>query len=209
MRLVFEAAPTPTPQQPLLPPLPRVSLPPSAGPQHIPVAHQTWAHLAALQLSSLVELVQYHVPTAKTTRPQATMLNHFASLCKALALSKPEVIEFAGLCKSLTILNDGDALTVLDRNTGKLLKHCQLRKDPCYKMVWDRSYANKLGRLCQGVGTGDKAGGKRVAGTNTFHLIAYADIPHQKQKQIIYTKVVCEVRKGKDDENLTRITVGG
>ena len=83
----LEATPTPTPQQPLLLPLPRVSLPPSAGPQHIPVAHQTGARLAAPQLSSLVELVQYHVPTAKTTRPQATMSNHFASLCKALALS--------------------------------------------------------------------------------------------------------------------------
>jgi hypothetical protein len=86
--LVFKAAPTPTPQQPLLSPLPRVSPPPSAGPQHIPVAHQTRARLAAPQLSSLVELVQYHVPTAKTTRPQATMSNHFADLCKALALSE-------------------------------------------------------------------------------------------------------------------------
>jgi hypothetical protein len=119
------------------------------------------------------------------------------------------VIEFAGFCESLTILNNGDALAVLDCNTGKLLEHCQLRKDPCYKMVWDRSYANKLGRLCQGVGTRDNVGGKRVAGTNTYHLIAYADIPHLKQKKIIYTKVVCEVRKGKDDENCTRITVGG
>ncbi len=91
-RLVFEAAPTPTPQQPLLSPFPRVSPPPSAGPQHIPFAHQTRACLAALQLSSLVELVQYHVPMpmAKTTLPQATMLNHFADLCKALALSKRE-----------------------------------------------------------------------------------------------------------------------
>jgi hypothetical protein len=149
---------------------------------------------------------------AKTTRLQATMLNHFASLCKALALSKPEVIEFAGFCESLTILNNSDALAVLDRNTGKLLEHRQLRKDPCYKTVRDHSYANELGHLCQGVGTGDKVGGKRVAGTNTFHLIAYADILHQKQKQIIYMKVVCEVRKGKDDENhenCTRITVGG
>jgi hypothetical protein len=134
---------------------------------------------------------------------------HFAGLCKALALSKPEVVEFAGLCESFTILNDSDALAVLDHDTGKLLEHRQLSKDPHYKMVWDRSYANKLGHLCQGVGTGDKAGGKRVAGTNTFHLIAYADIPHQKQKQIIYTKVVCEVCEGKDDDNCTRITVGG
>jgi hypothetical protein len=92
---------------------------------------------------------------------------------------------------------------------GKLLEHRQLRKDPRYKKVWDRSYSNELGRLCQGIGTGDKTGGKRVASTNTFHIIAYADIPYHKQKEIIYTKVVCEVWEGKDDENCTRITVGG
>jgi hypothetical protein len=119
------------------------------------------------------------------------------------------VIEFAGLCEKLTILDEGDALAVLDRESGKLLEHRQLRKDPRYKTVWDRSYANELGRLCQGIGTGKAAGGKRVAGTNTFHLITFADIPHHKRKEIIYTKVVCEIREGKDDENRTRITVGG
>jgi hypothetical protein len=39
--------------------------------------------------------------------------------------------------------------------------------------------------------------------------ITFADIPHHKRKEIIYTKVVCEIREGKDDENRTRITVGG
>ena len=29
------------------------------------------------------------------------------------------------------------------------------------------------------------------------------------EKEIIYTKVVCEVREGKDDEHCTKITVGG
>jgi hypothetical protein len=96
----------------------------------------------------------------------------------------------------------------LARESGKLLEHRQLRKDPRYKTVWDRSYANELGRLCQGIGTGKAAGGKRVTGTNTFHLITFADIPHHKRKEIIYTKVVCEIREGKDDENCTRITVG-
>jgi hypothetical protein len=119
------------------------------------------------------------------------------------------VIEFAGLCEKLAILDDGDALAVLDRESGKLLEHRQLRKDPRYKTVWDRLYANELGRLCQGIGTGKAAGGKRVAGTNTFHLITFADIPHHKRKEIIYTKVVCEIHEGKDDENRTRITVGG
>ena len=176
--------------------------------QRIPVAHRTWARLAPPQLSSLVKLVQYHVPTAKTTRPETPNSDHFAGLCKSLALSAPEVIEFAGLCEKLTILDDGDALAVLDRDSGKLLEHRQLRKDPRYKTVWDRSYANELGRLCQGIGTGKATGGKRVAGTNTFHLITFADIPHHKRKEIIYTKVVCEIREGKDDEYRTRITVG-
>jgi hypothetical protein len=63
--------------------------------------------------------------------------------------------------------------------------------------VWDRSYSNELGRLCQGIGTGDKAGGKQVAGTNTFHLIPYSDILHHKHKEIIYMKVVCEIQEGK------------
>jgi hypothetical protein len=45
--------------------------------------------------------------------------------------------------------------------------------------------------------------------TNTFHLIPYTNITHHKQKEIIYTKVVCEIWAGKDVENCTRITVGG
>jgi hypothetical protein len=139
--------------------------------------------LASPPLSSLVELAQYHIPTAKTTRPPATKSDQFAGLCKALSLSTLEVIEFAGLCEKLTILDNGDALAVLDQETGKLLEHRQLRKDPRYKKVWDRSYYNELGRLCQGIGTGDKACGKRVAGTNTFHIIAYANIPYHKQKR--------------------------
>jgi len=153
-------------------------------PQRIPVAHRTRACLAPPQLSSLVELVENHVPTAKITRPETPNSNHFAGLCESLGLSAPEVSEFAGLCEKLTILDDGDAIAVLDRESGKLLENCQLHKDPCFKTVWDRSYANELRRLCQGIGTGNKAGGKRVAGTNTFHLITFADIPHHKRKEI-------------------------
>jgi hypothetical protein len=42
----------------------------------------------------------------------------------------------------------------------------------------------------------------------TLHLIWYSDIPQHKCKEIIYTKVVCEIQEGKDDKNHTRITVG-
>jgi hypothetical protein len=42
-----------------------------------------------------------------------------------------------------------------------------------------------------------------------IHLIPYLDIPHHKHKDIIYTKVVCEIQEGKDGKKCTRITVGG
>ena len=125
-RLVFEDTHssnthTPAQQQSPLLPLPRVSTPPRVStlprvstplPQRIPVAHRTRARLAPPQVSSLVELVEYHVPTAKTTRPETPNSDHFAGLCKSLALSALEVIGFAGLCEKLTILDDGDALAV-------------------------------------------------------------------------------------------------
>ncbi len=117
--------------------------------------------------------------------------------------------EFGCLYARLSTLDKGNSLAVLDQESGQLLKHCQLRKNPCYKEVWDRSYLNELGCLCQGTGTGDKVGGKQFAGTNPFHLIPYSDIPHHKRKEIIYTKVVCEIWDGKDDKNCTRITVLG
>jgi hypothetical protein len=109
----------------------------------------------------------------------------------------------------LTSLDKGHSLAVLDKESGQLLKHCQLCQDPCYKEVLDQSYSNELGQHCQGIGTGDKAGCKWVAEINTFHLTWYSNIPHHKCKEIIYTKVVCEIREGKEDKNCTRITVGG
>ncbi len=132
--------------------------------------------------------MKYHVTTAKTTRRAPPDSNHFAGLCQALGLSVPEKSDFAGLCEKLTILDDGDALAVLDRESGKLLEHCQLRKDPRYKSVWDRSYANELGRLCRGIGTGKVAGGKRVAGTNTFHLITICRHPTPQNERKLSTQ---------------------
>ena len=60
------------------------------------------------------------------------------------------------------------AMPVLDDESGKTLEHWQLRHHPKYKDVWDTSYANELGRLCQGIGTDPTTPSKqRVAGTNT------------------------------------------
>jgi hypothetical protein len=45
------------------------------------------------------------------------------------------------------------AAPVLDTAMGAMLEHRQLRCHPTYKKVWDKSYANELGSLCQGIGT--------------------------------------------------------
>ena len=102
-----------------------------------------------------------------------------------------------------------EALSVLDPSTGEFLEDRQLRCNSRYKTTWDTSYANELGRLCQGIGSGATPTSKQVAGTNTFFLINYSDIPAHKQKEICLTMVVCEVRPEKDDPDRTRITIGG
>jgi hypothetical protein len=113
-----------------------------------------------------------------------------------------EVSGFAGLCQALSLLDVPEALSVLNSSTGEFLKHRQLRRDPRYKATWDTSYANELG-------SGTTPTSKRVAGTNTFFLIDYHDIPAHKRKEICHTMVVCEVRPEKDDPDRTRITIGG
>jgi hypothetical protein len=124
-------------------------------------------------------------------------------------MTPKEVDGFAYLSKALTKVDCPAALSVLDPATGKFLKHRQLCCDPRYKTTWDTSYANKLGRLCQGIGTGAKLGTKRVDGTNTFFCIKYNDIPVHKQKEICHTLVICEVCPDKDDLDCTRINIGG
>ena len=101
-------------------------------------------------------------------------------------------------------------MSVLDKETGKTLEFRQLRSHPKYKEIWNTSYCNKLGRLCLDVGHGTvEPQQQRVKGTNTFHVTRYEDIPVHKRGDIFHTRVVCEVRPGKDDTNRTRITVNG
>ena len=102
------------------------------------------------------------------------------------------------------------ALPVIDATTGNTLEHRQLCHHPKYKTVWDTSYANELGRLCQGIGTKPNDPTKqRVAGTNTFRPIKFHDIPTNQRHDVTYTRVVCEVHPQKEDPNCMRITIGG
>ena len=66
-----------------------------------------------------------------------------------------------------------------------------------------------MGRLCQGVGKGKNGLGKRVEGTNTFYVIRFEEIPKYRLYEIFYISVVCEVRLGKKEPNITRMKICG
>jgi hypothetical protein len=75
---------------------------------------------------------------------------------------------------------------------GNFLKWRQIWTHPTLSATWNTSYANKLGRLCQGIGTSPNHG-KHVKVTNTLFPILYDMIPAKRHKEITYSKVVCKV----------------
>ena len=100
--------------------------------------------------------------------------------------------------RSNSAINAFIAAAVLDHETGESLEYRQLIKHPKYKQLWSSSYAKELGRLCQGF-KGKDSTRPPVDGTDTFHVIDYADIPPDRLKEVCYSNVVCKVRTEKAD----------
>ena len=137
-------------------------------------------------------------PFARRTRSLLQGQANIFTLAMAAAICYP-----ANIFQSL-------AMPVLDKETGKILEYSKLRKDPGYAPIWNPSFSNELGRLCQGVGKGTKGPKKyRVAGTDMFRVMHYHDIPKYKLKDVCHTMLVCEYRPQKEDPNRTHITVAG
>ena len=68
--------------------------------------------------------------------------------------------------------------------------------------MWERSFANELGRLAQGIG-------QREKGTNTIYFIPHSQIPSDRRKDITYGRICVDHRPQKTEPNRTRLTVGG
>ena len=69
---------------------------------------------------------------------------------------------------------------------------------------------HELGHICELIGRGDKGPKKKcVAGTETFQVIRYKDIPRDCRMEVCHTKLLCELRPQKEDPDRTRITIGG
>ena len=97
--------------------------------------------------------------------------------------------------------HDHFAGAIIDETTGKSLEYRDLIKDEKIRLIWERSLANKIGRLAQGI--------RDVKGTNTFFFIPKADIPKDRLKDITYGRIVVSYRPQKLEKHRSRLTVGG
>jgi hypothetical protein len=80
-----------------------------------------------------------------------------------------------------------------------MLEYRHLIKLDKFRMVWQHSFANKLGQLFQGI--------RNVPGTDTCFFIRKAQVP--KHKRATYGRIVCNVRPQKDEIYCTQLTVDG
>jgi hypothetical protein len=90
---------------------------------------------------------------------------------------------------------------IIDEATGASMEYRDLLKKPDLKELWERSFANELGRLSQGT--------RDINGTNKIHFIPKSDIPHDRQKKITYRRIVVAYKPDKLEKHRTRLTVGG
>jgi hypothetical protein len=88
---------------------------------------------------------------------------------------------------------------VIDKDTGTVLEYRHLSKSEKYKKIWVHSFANKLGRLFQGI--------RNFPGTDTCFFIRKSQVP--KHKRATYGHIVCNIRPQKKEIHCTHLTVGG
>ena len=62
-------------------------------------------------------------------------------------------------------------MTVLDEDTGKLLEYRQLRNHQKYAKIWNQSFTNEMGCLCQGVGKVPDVDGHLTKCTDTLFIV--------------------------------------
>ena len=177
-----------------------------------PIAHRTRSHHNALSATSTKKVTFSLAPNHRDKDSTIYRMTEWITVPSRSRQHKPSIVQ-PHVSAAQLAHRPQQANPVLDHATGKTLEHRQLRKHPAYKQVWDRSYGNELGRLCQGIGsiqsTSTSPFKKRVEGTNTMRPIMFHKIPHDRLKDVAHVRVVCDVKLGKEDPNRTRITIGG
>jgi hypothetical protein len=79
------------------------------------------------------------------------------------------------------------------------MEYSDLMKDPRLQPLWTRVFGNECGRLFQGI--------RDIPGTDTCLFIKLKNIP--KDRNITYSKMVCDYKPHKKEKEHVRLTVGG
>jgi hypothetical protein len=89
---------------------------------------------------------------------------------------------------------------VIDSVTGAKQEYRDLMKcDHNTVATWERSFANELGRLSQGI--------RDQKGTNTIFFVPKSKVP--TGRTVTYGRIVCDLKPHKTEKERTRLTVGG
>jgi hypothetical protein len=91
------------------------------------------------------------------------------------------------------------AHAVTDTVNGQQLEYQHLLLIPDLKPIWERAFANELGRLAQGI--------RDVIGTNTIEFIFTSKIP--RDRTVTYGRLVCDIRPQNTKQHCVRLAVGG
>jgi hypothetical protein len=161
--------PAPVPTPPPVPEVPPSGVPPAPTPCPTPPANIASKDGCTLVQRGRQTLKSDNAPIATCTKEQLATSDQFTLLTDPAPDAAP------------SNTSDYMALTVLDSTTGHMLEQRQLRTHTEYKAILDKSYANELRQLCQGIGTKDNnPTTKHIDGTNTFRPITYNEIPQDR-----------------------------
>ncbi len=93
------------------------------------------------------------------------------------------------------------AMSVMDKDTGKLLNYRQLMNNSKYKIAWSLPAANEFGQLANGIG--------RCIKNPTNTIKSQHKVQADRRKDVTYRQFACSVRPKKAEPNQMRFMVGG
>ena len=139
------------------------------------------------RIVNLVGTETAHVPDLQVNRKRATArgLGHANEALQMAEWAYHE--HFAG--------------AIIDETTGESMEYRDLIKNEKLRPIWERSLANELGRLCNGI--------RDIVGTNTMEFIPKSEIPKDRLKDVTYGRIVVSYRPQKLEKHRSRLTVGG
>ena len=94
------------------------------------------------------------------------------------------------------------ARAVIDDEAGELLEYRHLIQRPKYKKDCGYSFGNEIGRLVQGMPG-------RKEGADTLSFMDKTEIPSKRLKDVVHSRMVCNVRPQKEEVNRIRLTFCG